>query len=108
MICRAMYGNGVRIYIAKMPIKNTSVKTLYILGAVPAAVLFAAAAGAADRGMCVWLIAAAAHRISGPSSLASASPGHRRVLVFHFLFSGLDLPSLFEPPSKLEFRCQVS
>ena len=69
-----MYGSGARIYIAVMPIENTSVTTLYIRKEVPA-VLIAAAAGTVDRGACERLVAAPIPQMSGSTAWVSALPG---------------------------------
>ncbi len=70
-----MSGSGARIYIAKMPIENTSVTTLCIEGAVPT-VLIAVVAGAANRVACEHLFAAATPQITGAAPWVSASLGH--------------------------------
>ena len=67
-----MYGSGVRIYIAKMPIVNTSVITLYIQVADRVGCA-GAVAGAADRGAFVVPLARGASLTTGAAAWASAS-----------------------------------
>lgn len=84
-----MYGSGVKIYIARMPIVIMSEIILYTRAMAPTG-FTGAAAGTPSRGTFVVPIAATTTPAARASAWASASSGPSKVLVFYFftLFGG--------------------